>query len=220
MKERDAMPDLQVQARALGDPTRYKIFGYLRDATAGVGVAELTDHLGKNHNAVRQHLAKLVDAGLLRETTASSGGRGRPRLQYVIHPGALSRWGGEGPYQRLSVLLAEVVRTGASPEAVGRAAGQRIASGTAGDGIDTLTDLMQQNGFEPRTVRRGSAAEVVLEVCPFATVVSGDADTVCDIHLGMAHGIADVADGLVIDDLDRKDPAKASCRLRCHLDAS
>ena len=109
------MATLQQQARALGDPTRHEIFRYIADASFPVDVAELTDHFGLNHNAIRQHLAKLVDAGLVVEDTAPSSGRGRPRLVYVLDPGAESRWGVTGPYERLSRWLAEMVRTGDTP---------------------------------------------------------------------------------------------------------
>ena len=56
------MSDLQLQARALGDPTRHELFRYIADAGRPVDVAELTKHLGLHHNAIRQHLAKLVEA--------------------------------------------------------------------------------------------------------------------------------------------------------------
>src|SRR6187551_1251880 len=95
---------LQEQARALGDPTRHEIFRYIADAGRPVDVAELTEHLGLNHNAIRQHLAKLVDAELVTEGQAPSTGRGRPRLHYVLHAAAESRWGVTGPYERLSLL--------------------------------------------------------------------------------------------------------------------
>src|SRR5664279_5199609 len=101
-------PTLQTQARALGDPTRHAIFRYLADAVVPVDVAELTEHFGLNHNAIRQHLAKLLNAGLVTEQQSSSGGRGRPRLNYRINPGAESRWGVTGPYERLSLLLSEM----------------------------------------------------------------------------------------------------------------
>src|SRR5690554_6625388 len=42
MATRDA---LQIQARALGDPSRHRIFRYVAEASGPVGVAELTDHL-------------------------------------------------------------------------------------------------------------------------------------------------------------------------------
>ena len=57
------MTTLQEQARALGDPTRHGIFRYVADAQRPVDIAELTDYFGVNHNAIRQHLAKLVSAG-------------------------------------------------------------------------------------------------------------------------------------------------------------
>ena len=77
------MTSLQQQARALGDPTRHEVFRYLVDAARPVDVPELTEHFGLNHNAIRQHLAKLVDADLVVEETAPSTGRGRPRLRYT-----------------------------------------------------------------------------------------------------------------------------------------
>ncbi|TAN24836.1 MAG: ArsR family transcriptional regulator, partial [Actinomycetota bacterium] len=55
------------EAKALGDPTRYRIFRYIDDAKRPVYVNELTDLLNVNHNAVRQHLAVLKDAHLVDE---------------------------------------------------------------------------------------------------------------------------------------------------------
>ena len=114
MRAESVTPTLQEQARALGDPTRHAIFRYLADAGTPVDVAELTEHFGLNHNAIRQHLTKLVHAGLVTEGRAPSSGRGRPRLNYEIHPSAESRWGATGPYERLSLLLSEMLRTGDS----------------------------------------------------------------------------------------------------------
>src|SRR5689334_7121577 len=111
---------LQEQARALGDSTRFGIFRYIADADRPVDIAELTDYFGFNHNAIRQHLGKLVRAGLVTEAHATGTGRGRARLVYEVYPSAESRWDVEGPYERLSVLLAEIIRTGDSPVEVGK----------------------------------------------------------------------------------------------------
>ena len=115
---------LQLQARRLGDPTRHEVFRYLADAERPVDVAELTEHLGLHHNAIRQHLAKLVEAGLVSEATAPRVGRGRPRLVYTVDPSAESRWGVTGPYERLTLMLTEIIRSGDSPVDVGRRAGR------------------------------------------------------------------------------------------------
>jgi predicted ArsR family transcriptional regulator len=214
------MSTLQQQARALGDPTRYDMFRYIADAERTIDVAELTEHFGLNHNAIRQHLAKLVDAGLVREQTAPSTGRGRPRLQYVLDPGADSRWGVAGPYERLSLWLAEIVRTGDDPVEVGRRAGRRRRLGRGAD-TDPVTEIVEQmarHGFDPALRRSGPNLDITLRTCPFASTALADPDTVCELHLGIAYGVAESLDGLVIDELVPKDPRRAHCRLRCHLE--
>jgi predicted ArsR family transcriptional regulator len=215
------MTTLQEQARALGDPTRHGIFRYVADAARPVGVAELTAHFGLNHNAIRQHLAKLVDAGLVIEGTAQSGGPGRPRLVYEVDPAADSRWGVVGPYERLSLLLAEIIRTGDMPVDVGWRAGQQFQSATSSpeEVITNMTDAMARLGFDPEVRRRGKRLDVILESCPFASTALADPDIVCALHLGVAQGLAD-GTGVVVDELIAKDPRRASCRLRLHVDAA
>jgi predicted ArsR family transcriptional regulator len=217
------MTTLQEQARALGDPTRHDIFRYVADAARPVGIAELTEHFGVNHNAVRQHLAKLVDAGLVTVGNAPSTGRGRPRLVYRLDPAADSRWGVTGPYERLSALLAEVLRTGDAPVEVGRRSvhGQRLDAAADDDPIALVTDVMERQGFEPAVRRtRGDGIEVVLRTCPFESAALADPDSVCGIHLGIAQGVASLTgDRLVVDELVPHDPRRANCRLRMHFAA-
>ena len=209
------MITLQQQARALGDPTRHAIFRYLVHAESPVGIAELTDHFRLNHNAIRQHLAKLLAAELVTETTVRSGGPGRPRLVYVVDPAAESRWGIVGPYERLSLLLAEIIRTGDTPIAVGRRASEayRASASAPDDAVATITEVMARLGFEPEVKRRGHASEIVLETCPFASVVLADRETVCSLHLGLAMGLAEGTD-VSVTELVAKDPRRAHCRLR------
>jgi predicted ArsR family transcriptional regulator len=217
------MTALQEQARALGDPTRHRIFRYVVDAGRPVDIAELTAHFGLNHNAIRQHLAKLVAADLVTEDRAPSTGRGRPRLVYEPHPAADSRWGVTGPYEQLSVLLAEIIRTGDSAVDVGRRSitpsGRTARAGK--DPVDFVVDVMERRGFEPvvRTAR-GDRVDVVLRRCPFQSAVLADPDTICDLHLGMAEGVAELTGHhLVVDELLARDPRRAGCRLRMHLES-
>jgi predicted ArsR family transcriptional regulator len=210
------MATLQQQARALGDPTRHDIFRYVADASFPVDVAELTDHFGLNHNAIRQHLAKLVDAELVVEDTAPSSGRGRPRLVYVLDPGAESRWGVTGPYERLSLWLAEIVRTGDTPVEVGRRAGHAGRHGPGDDPVGALVDEMARHGFDPVARRRGTEVAITLRTCPFESTALAEPGTVCELHLGMAQGIADAVGGIEVDELIAKDPRRAGCRLVCH----
>jgi predicted ArsR family transcriptional regulator len=215
------MSTIQEQARALGDQTRHAIFRYLAEADAPVGVAELTSHFGLNHNAVRQHLTKLVAADLVDEGRASTGGPGRPRLVYTVDPGAESRWGVAGPYERLAEALAEVIRTGETPVEIGRRIGRRDAAAHPSEDapLQRVVQAMARNGFEPTLEERRDSIDIVLQTCPFASTATAAPDIVCELHRGMAVGIAERVGGVVVDGLLRHDPARAQCKLRVHLDA-
>ena len=212
------MSTLQTQARALGDPTRHAIFRHIVDAGRPVDIAELTERFHLNHNAIRQHVAKLLGAGLVIEAKAPVSGPGRPRLVYTIDPAAEGRWGTTGPYERLSRLLVEIIRSGRSAEEVGRrAAGQFRAGAPSGDVAADMAAAMARQGFDPevRTVRGGW--EIALHTCPFATAAVADRQTVCSLHLGIAEGLAEGTD-VEVGQLVAKDPRRAGCRLR--LDAA
>lgn len=85
-------PNLQPEAKALASPTRNRIFRYIAEAAGPVTVAELTSYLGFNHNAIRQHLAVLVEAGLVAGSVESNHGRGRPKFLYRLDPQAAGLW--------------------------------------------------------------------------------------------------------------------------------
>ena len=206
-----ASDPLQLEARALGDPTRYAIFRYLVDADAAVDVAELTDAFGFNHNAIRQHLAKLLDAALVIEETGAPAGRGRPRHLYRVAPSAESRWGATGPYERLTLLLSEMVRTGDDPRDVGRRAGRRqpLNGAVDADPVASVVDAMARDGFDPVLRRRRDGVEIVLRTCPYATTATADPDIVCAMHLGVAEGLAEqTGDEIAIEELVRHDPRR------------
>lgn len=213
---------LQPQARALGDPTRHRIFRFVVDAARPVDVAELTAHVELNHNAVRQHLSKLVSAGLLVEQTARGKGRGRPRLVYTVHPSAESRWGVAGPYERLSLLLSEIIRTGDSPIDVGRRAGRRARLGRApsAEPLEQLVAQMARYGFEPEAHPNAGGLDIRLRACPYTTTALADPDTVCQLHLGLAYGVAETLGDVIIDELVPRDPRRGQCILRCHTAAT
>ena len=212
------MSGIQEQARALGDPTRHAIFRHVVQSSSPISVGELTDRFELNHNAVRQHLAKLVAAGLVLEERAAPSGRGRPRFLYSVDPAAESRWGVTGPYERLSLLLTEVIRSRETPVEIGRRAGRRDAADhPQGDPSAALMAVTARGGFEPTLQQRGSDVEVLLHSCPFVNVALADPDIVCELHHGIAIGVAEHVGGMTIDGLDRHDPRRAPCRFRAHL---
>lgn len=206
---------VQMEAKALGDPTRHRLFRYIADSPYPVGVAELTDYVKLNHNAVRQHLAVLKEAGLVVEEVEDRVRPGRPKLLYRLHPDASGRWGTSGEYPWLAGLLASALRRQQNPRQVGRQDGHRRAaelSGT-GDPVELLESEMIRRGFRPSRVEKGRRVEFVLGRCPFAEVAESDPGTVCELHLGLAEGLAEGLGGLEVERLVAKDAKRAGCRL-------
>ena len=85
-----------------------------------MGVGELTDYVQLNHNAVRQHLTVLKDAGLVTEEVEDRDRAGRPRLLYRLHPEVAGSWGTPGAYAWLATLLNDAIRRKQDPRQVGR----------------------------------------------------------------------------------------------------
>jgi predicted ArsR family transcriptional regulator len=211
---------LSSQARALADPTRYAIFRYLDEAPGLVGVAELTTHFGFNHNAIRQHLTKLRDAGLVIEATGAPSGPGRPALRYRPTPGAAERWDGANPFESLALLLVALLRGEGTPADVGHAAGQQLARqhGVEVDAVDVVEAVARRLGFEPRRAARRDGVDIVLGRCPFASAAVVAPDIVCELHRGIAEGIAATAAGPVtVTGLVIRSPQRAGCRLQLRL---
>ncbi len=206
---------LQQEARALGDPTRHKIFRYIADAEHPVSVAELTDLVQLNHNAVRQHLAVLKEANLVVEDVEERSQPGRPRLLYRPHPEVSDRWGAAGGYSWLANVLVSAVRRRQGPRQIGRQEGHRRAVELTGadDRADLLEAEMSRRGFRPTRVEKGRRVEFILGRCPFAEVAAADPQTVCQLHLGLAEGLAEGIGGLEVERLVSKDPRRAGCRL-------
>jgi predicted ArsR family transcriptional regulator len=210
---------LQVEARALGDPTRHRIFRHIAGSERPVGVAELTKLVGLKHNAVRQHLGVLKEAGLVLEQAEVRDRPGRPRLLYRLNPEVRGSWGTEGPYEVLATLLSESVRVHASPREVGRRAGKRRAQQMpkAGGTLELLEEDLVAGGFRPVYVPHARGCEFVLGRCPFVEVAAEDPETVCQLHLGLAEGIAAELHEGALAELVAADPRRAGCRLRVRV---
>lgn len=212
---------VQKQARALGDPTRFAIFQHVAAAPGPVRVATLADEFQLNHNAVRQHLGKLCEAGLLVEDFAPRTGPGRPALQYRPAAGVRGTWATQGPYEQLAMMLLALAVEGGSPRDVGDREGRRAAAlvDSARDTpLGLLMQEMQRRGFEPHAVEDGPEADVVLDYCPYAEAAVAEPGIVCEIHRGLAEGfLVGVGAAVQVIGLTLRNPEQAGCRL--HLAA-
>lgn len=214
--DRAVNDSLQQEARALGDPTRHRIFQYIADHESPVTVAELTEYVGLNHNAVRQHLAVLKDANLVVEEREERDRPGRPRLLYRLHPEVLERWGAPGAYPWLANLLAAALRNQEEPRLAGREEGLRRAAEIHSPGTDSAALLeaeMLRRGFRPTLAEQDGRLEFILGRCPFVEVARSDPGTVCQLHLGLVEGLAEGLGGLEVEELLAKDPGDAGCLL-------
>ncbi|MFT7648781.1 MAG: putative ArsR family transcriptional regulator [Candidatus Poriferisodalaceae bacterium] len=208
--------EMQRQAKALADPSRFRLFHHITEAEDPVGVAELTELLGFNHNAIRQHLAILVDAGLVAATNEIRTVRGRPRKQYSIRADALHAFRSvSGSYERLAELLLEVAATDSEPYDVGFRAGRPANASNSDETSETATvaNLIRQlavDGFEPIETDNST---ITLSHCPFADVAVQNQSVVCELHRGLIDGQLAVHDRELTGDLSPRHPHDAGCRV-------
>lgn len=210
------------RAAALGDETRLAIYRDIAGREVPVGVADLVADFGLNHNTVRQHLARLVDAGLVETVREPPRGPGRPPVHYRLTAAAAADWNDEGPYERLSMLLLEVASSDAPPREIGRRAGREMAVDVthAADPLDAFTAAVTAQGFAPRTAHDtdGPGVELVLDHCPFARAAQINPGVVCALHRGMVEGLAERVGGLAVTDFVAADPGDAGCTVRIRRD--
>lgn len=205
-------------AGALAHPSRRRIADVLAESPDGLGVQEMAEAVGLHHNAVRQHLQRLSQAGVVSVVREAPRGRGRPRLRYRLVDVEAPRIAAHQELVRL--LVTYLVRTGATPEdveAFGREQGGFFA--TEG-GATALVEGFSRLGFAPREA--GTSAdpargrlEMRLGHCPFRdAVMAPGGEVICRLHRGLADGMARRAapEGRLTE-LDAIDPARAGCRL-------
>lgn len=195
------------RARALSAPTRVQIMRTLRGAAGPMTAAELADQVGVHHTVIREHLALLAEAGMVRGVPLPIVGRGRPRTGYVSAVGVP-----EDAYVQLATLLAEAMSSGVSAREAGRRAGAALEPREGGV-IPTLRHEAERLGFDPTVQSHGTVHEIVLRQCPFEEVALTSPQTVCQLHLGLAEGVCERVGGGVVERLHVADPRQAGCRI-------
>jgi predicted ArsR family transcriptional regulator len=129
----------------------------------------------------------------------------------------VAQWGGSSPFEALSLMLIELLRHDGTPREVGQRAGRRLAAeqGTDGGAVETLDAVARRMGFEPQLRPTRVGVDVILERCPFAGPAAAAPEIVCDLHRGIAEGIAEEASGdATVVDLVARPPKRAGCRIK------
>ncbi|WP_436971129.1 helix-turn-helix transcriptional regulator [Micromonospora coxensis] len=185
--------------RALGTASRASILEMVRDAGAGMTIAEVGERTGLHLSTARAHLDRLVDAGLLVKARASGGQPGRPAWRYRV---AKSEAPAPAPYRALAAALLDHLSrrnpgdVRAEATRAGHDWGRHLAAATApgADPVDTLLDVLRGLGFSPRRQETAEGTvEVHLHTCPFLELVNRNPDAICALHVGVVRGALDHA---------------------------
>jgi predicted ArsR family transcriptional regulator len=148
--QQDGFDRLYETARALGEETRFRIYRQVCLGTDPVSVRSLAQDFSLHPNAIRQHLSRLEQAGLIvSQPDRNGGGAGRPRRLYEPSPEPLEFTHPPRSTRAIVAVLSEAVD--ALPSGSGR-----LAKFGRGWGRSWATRRKRVNGAVPRS-RRGRA---------------------------------------------------------------
>jgi predicted ArsR family transcriptional regulator len=193
------MPEPLEVHKALADPTRHRLYRYLRLSGRPVGVREMAVRLSLHPNTLRPHLRRLEEAGLVASETSRGATVGRPQSLYT----AIDREEREGRDYRLLADILSGLLTGRRnrdrAQAQAREWGAFLAGRTlpppgarrqAGPNLATLQEALAEAGFDPRFRRRSAkTVEISMRDCPFRELLDEHRELVCAVHQGLLEGI-------------------------------
>jgi predicted ArsR family transcriptional regulator len=193
---------------AFGDPTRRRIYLYVRDhgGTHGLTTAAVASEVGVHPNVARHHLDKLAAGGYLEVATGkiAGGGAGRPSKRYTAVEGALTEFPVRSDDLVLSLLgraLDHLPRHEAErmAEDVGAEYGRAMAAGLSGDklvagqrslrsAMQAVADALSAHGFAAHAESRNDQLRIINNHCPFGDVAT-DHPVICAVDRGMVRGM-------------------------------
>ena len=195
--------DLLKTSKALGDETRLSIYRYLgQSQTSPPSVQRMAKHFKLHPSAIRQHLGKLEEAGLVTSESERQIGLGRP--QRVYKPKGPIRGMEFLPrnYKLLSEMLLEFITSSkVSTEeikAFGRQWGENRVKDQKKDStprsFQEISRIMANQfsdwGFEPKLVSVSEQQiDIRLQNCVFREVVDFHPDIVCPLLHGVLEGM-------------------------------
>ena len=196
-------------AHALASASRLELLHLVAELGPST-IAVLALATGLHHNTVREHLAVLGDADLVRREPWADGRRGRPRMVYratssaerLADPEAVART--EAAIARAATARAVIDGADVSdPVTAGRGDacaslggddGRRGASCTgASREVYALESHLDSLGFDPEFEER--ALTFHLWRCPVADLARERQDVVCGVHQRLAQDVLDEAGG-------------------------
>jgi len=190
---------------ALGDPTRRRIYLFVRE-NGGASAPLVANEFGLHPNVARHHLDKLCAAGYLVVSARNPGPHsvGRPSKRYLVAPGMAP----EAPriatrLQDLLLTLLDVASEHLGPEkaselaeAAGQRYGEALAAQLAPEGgcrsmhsaLGLVADALSAHGFDATRQDQGGSHGLVAQHCPFGAE-GGAHPIACALDKGMVRGM-------------------------------
>ena len=188
----------------LAEPTRQRLYLYLRERQEPVGREEAARHTGIKPRLVAFHLDRLADAGLLEvEYRRLSGrvgpGAGRPAKVYWVSSRSFSVEVPQTRYALAASMMAAALSAG-GPGADGAESLQDVASAVGeslGDEVrrhartksarrEAVQRKLKQLGYEPRVQESG---EWTMRNCIFAELSMSHRELVCPMNAAFVAGL-------------------------------
>jgi predicted ArsR family transcriptional regulator len=192
----------------LAEPTRQRLYLYLRERNEPVGREEAARHAGIKPRLAAFHLDRMADAGLLdvgyRRLTGRVGpGAGRPAKVYSVSSRFFSVEVPQTRYGLAASMMATALSAGGNgaegaeslqdvATAVGASLGGEIRqrARTKGARLEAVQGKLKQLGYEPEVQESG---EWTLRNCIFAALSISHRELVCPMNAALVTGLLDGA---------------------------
>jgi predicted ArsR family transcriptional regulator len=192
----------------LAEPTRRRLYLYLRERQEPVGREEAARHTGVKLRLVAFHLDRMAEAGLLEvEYRRLSGrvgpGAGRPAKVYSVSSRSFSVEVPQTRYALAASMMATALSAGGpgadgakSLQDVATAAGESLGgeirrqARTKGARQEAVHRKLTQLGYEPQVQESG---EWTLRNCIFAELSASHRELVCPMNAAFMTGLLDGA---------------------------
>jgi predicted ArsR family transcriptional regulator len=199
----DAANDVMAVA-LLAEPTRQRLYLYLRERHEPVGREEAAQHVGITARLAGFHLDKMADAGLLdfeyRRISGRSGpGAGHPAKLYSISSRSFSVVIPQTRYALAASMMAAALSTAGSEDGgaeslqdiattVGKSMGDEIRreAHAKGSRQEAIRRKLMQLGYEPRVRESG---EWTLHNCIFSELSHSHRELVCGMNAALVAGL-------------------------------
>jgi predicted ArsR family transcriptional regulator len=200
----EVSPDLLDISKALGEDTRFAIFRQIASSAKPLTVKELVAMFGMHHSAIRIHLNKLEEAGLIVSRKLHNRGVvGRPQLAFVASPSAVGITLPTRNYKLIADLLLEIAKRDVRGEEAaelfavqwGRSYMRSRGRGSDGplsfdEAFPILLEELRSLGNYPHDVDMNCAAATITQSnCPFLELAERHKPLVCVLHRGMNRGM-------------------------------